>query len=259
MSEPLWAMAAGCVPEVPPWEIPRIAHAGGFTSSGMWIDPDTTWQGDAQRKTLDALAETGIRLVDVEVGWLGDGSQPTDRHKQIVDAGIALGARNVLIVSRHDDFDASVRQFQALCERAAGEIRIVLEFGEFATIRSLREANRFIDAVDHPEAGILIDLMHINRSGEDLPDLPDERYPYVQACDFYASSSTLTGREYIGAAVDDRCPLGEGDADRAAIAAVCQAPVDVSLEIRSKALRDEYPDPVARARAIYERCQRSAF
>ena len=30
MTEPLWALAAGCVPDVMPWEIPLIAKKGGF-------------------------------------------------------------------------------------------------------------------------------------------------------------------------------------------------------------------------------------
>ena len=38
----LWAMAAGCVPDALPWDIPKIAHSAGFLSSGMWVDNNTT-------------------------------------------------------------------------------------------------------------------------------------------------------------------------------------------------------------------------
>ena len=259
MAEPYWALAAGCVPDVPPWEIPRIAHQAGFETCGMWVDPATSWDGDALARTRTALADTGIKLIDVEALWLGNGDRATDAHKRILDAALSLGARNVLVVSRHHDYDASLSQFRELCELAGDGIRINLEFGEFTPIKSLSAARAFIAAVDHPAAGILIDLMHLNRAGDALPLLDSEEFPYVQACDFLQSSAAMTGVDYLEAAVDGRCSLGEGEARRADIEAVCRSGLDVSLEIRSKALRDAFPDPVERAKQIRQRCQRSAF
>ena len=56
MTTPLWALAAGCVPDAAPCDIPRIAAAAGFRSSGMWVDPKTTWGRDALAKTqLDSF------------------------------------------------------------------------------------------------------------------------------------------------------------------------------------------------------------
>jgi len=256
MTTPLWALAAGCVPDAAPWDIPRIAAAAGFRSSGMWVDPKTTWGPDALAKTQQALSETGIALVDVEVAWLEKSNRATDIQKLIVDVGLALGARNLLVVSRHEDYNASIEQFRDVCDRVGNDLRVCLEFGEFTQIKSLQAANAFIDAVDHPAAGILIDLMHIARSKEPLPDLTDSRFPYLQACDFLQSSTSMTGRDYIQAAVDDRYCLGEGEADATRMNLVRHANIDVSLEIRSRALRGAFPDPVQRAQAIFNRCVR---
>ncbi|MBT5054416.1 MAG: TIM barrel protein [Gammaproteobacteria bacterium] len=254
MTTPLWALAAGCVPDAAPWDIPRIAAAAGFRSSGMWVDPKTTWGRDALAKTQQALSETGIALVDVEVAWLEKNNRATDTQKLIVDVGLALGARNLLVVSRHEDYNASIEQFRDVCDRAGNDLRVCLEFGEFTQIKSLQAANAFIDAVDHPSAGILIDLMHIARSKEPLPDLTGSRFPYLQACDFLQSSTSMTGRDYIQAAVDDRYCLGEGEADATRMSLVRHANIDVSLEIRSRALREAFPDPIQRAQAIFSRC-----
>jgi len=258
MTTPLWALAAGCVPDAAPWDIPRIAAAAGFLSSGMWVDPKTTWGPDALAKTQQALTDTGIVLVDVEVAWLETHNRATDIQKLIVDVGLALGARNLLVVSRHEDYSASIDQFRDLCERAGDGLRVCLEFGEFTQIKSLQAANTFIDAVDHPSAGILIDLMHIARSHEPLPDLTASRFPYVQACDFLHSSTAMTGRDYIQAAVDDRYCLGDGEGDTKRLSLVRQTKIDVSLEIRSRALREAFPDPVDRAKAIFTRCNRAS-
>ena len=257
MEEPLWALAAGCVPDAQPWDIPRIAHHAGFLSSGMWVDPKTTWGSSALMKTHSALLNTGIQLVDVEVGWLEEAAAAVETHKLLVDVALELGARNLLIVSRHPDLDASIRQFRDICDRADSGLRICLEFGEFTSIKSLSAAKEFIRKVDHPNAGILIDLMHLNRSGEALPELDDPRFPYIQACDFYQASSDMTGRDYISAAVDDRCCLGEGEGRLGDIICVAHSGKDVSLEIRSKVLRTRFSDPWDRGVEIFKNCQRS--
>jgi sugar phosphate isomerase/epimerase len=259
MSDPYWALAAGCVPDAVPWDIPRIAHAAGFSSCGMWIDTKTTWDQYALAKTKRSLRETGMQLIDVEALWLAGGVEATDAHKIAIEAGLELGAKNVLVVSAHDEHEASIEQFHALCALAGDDIRVNLEFGEFTQIRSLPAAREFIRTVDHKAAGILVDLMHLNRAGDAFPDLDEHVFSYVQACDFWQSSKKMAGDAYIEAAVDWRCNLGEGEANRSDIQAVCRADVDVSLEIRSKALREKFPDPVARARQIWTTCHRNEF
>lgn len=259
LNEPMWALAAGCVPDADPWDIPRIAKAAGFASSGMWVDPNAAWQGNALKKTRQALAETRISLIDVEAAWLESNEHATDNHKIIVEAGHELGARNLLVVSRHDDYAASVSQFREICELAGDSLRVALEFGEFTSIKNLAAAKQFISDVSHPAGGILIDLMHINRSGDALPELDEALFPYLQACDFQQSSAAMTGMDYITAAVDGRCPLGEGEARRADIEQACRSVLDISLEIRSKPLRDEFPDPYERAVQIFNRCNRQAY
>ncbi|MBT4160739.1 MAG: TIM barrel protein, partial [Gammaproteobacteria bacterium] len=213
----------------------------------------------ALEKTRNSLDDTGVGLIDVEALWLQGDDRASDEQKLLVDVGISLGARNVLAVSRHDDYEASLSQFRELCEMAGQDIRINLEFGEFSSIRSLASALDFIAAVDHPAAGVLVDLMHINRSGEALPDFNSAVYSYVQVCDFLQSSKTLTGMDYIEAAVDHRCSLGEGEAADTDIESACRADMDVSLEIRSRALRENFPDPYERAAQIFKRCQRDQW
>ena len=244
-------MAAGCVPDVEPWDIPNVASEAGFRSCGMWVDPESTWDASALFKTRQSVASTGIQLVDVEPVWL---EKSEILQKTVVSAGIELGAKNVLVVSREPDVWLARERFHTLCEFAAGQIRVVLEFGIFTEVKSLKDALNFVAEVGHETGGVLVDQMHLNRSGELLPDLGEPVFPYVQACDFYASSSTKEAMDYVIAAVDERCPLGEGDASALDIEVIRNSDIDVSLEIRSRMLRELYPDPVERARQIFERC-----
>jgi len=259
MTSPLWALAAGCVPDAMPWEIPLIAKKAGFLSSGMWVDSTTTWNKSALKKTKDSLKETSIKLIDAEVTWLEDDDQLNDKHKLIIDVGIELSAKNILVVNRHEDYEKSLNQFYKLCEYAGSNIKICLEFGEFTKIKSLKHALKFVETINHPTAGILIDLMHLNRSNEEVPDLNNPIFPYVQGCDFWQSSKKLTGDDYILAAIDDRCCLGKGEANKDHITKVCKSNLDISLEIRSKDLRDRFPNPYKRAEYIFNNCIRKDY
>ena len=101
--------------------------------------------------------------------------------------------------------------------------------------------------------------MHLNRSGDTLPNLKDELYPYIQGCDFKQDSTTMAGMDYIEAAVDSRCCLGDGEARTDDINLMCKSNKDVSLEIRSLDLRQKYPNPFERARAIFEKCNKNLY
>ena len=252
-------MAAGCIPDALPWDIPLIAHRAGFQSSGMWVDPNTTWDKNALNKTKDSLKKTEIQLIDVEVTWLENDDTLNDNHKLIIDVGLELSAKNILVVNRHNDYDKALNQFYKMCEYADNNIRICLEFGEFTTVKSLSKAIDFVNTINHPVAGILIDLMHINRSMEDIPDLNNPIFSYIQGCDFYQSSKKLTGDKYITAAIDDRCCLSHGEAKKEEIIKMCKSNLDVSLEIRSKDLRDKFPDPYERASYIFKNCIREDY
>ena len=257
MEKPLCALASGCVPDALPWDIPKIAASAGFLSSGMWVDPETTWTNDALKKTKASIRETNIELIDVEVIWLEKTKTANDTHKLIIDVGLELKARNILVVSRHENYNDSISQFRDICERAGNDMRVCLEFGEFTSIKSLPKAREFINAVNHKSAGILIDLMHLNRAGDDLPDIEDSIFPYVQGCDFWQSSSSMQGNDYIEAAVNSRCCLGEGEARKNDLIEMCRSSKDVSLEIRSLELRNQFPDPYIRAKEIFKRCKRN--
>ena len=259
MEEPLWALAAGCVPDADPWDIPKIAASAGFLSSGMWVDPKQSWSNTALSRTKLSLKETGIQLIDVEAAWLETTDHANDLHKTIVEAGLELGARNLLVVSRHEEYSASVSQFIEICNMAQDKLRVCIEFGEFTSIKSLSAARKFIEDVNHPSAGILIDLMHLNRSGDSLPQIESSLFPYIQACDFWQSSALKSGSDYIAAAVDERCCLGDGEADSSEVSKVCNSKADVSLEIRSAQLREKFRDPYVRAREIFKRCDRKSL
>jgi sugar phosphate isomerase/epimerase len=246
------SLAAGVLPDHSPQVTARAAAAAGYDATGVWIERDT-WNDAVTRELQAILSGEGLPALDVEVVWLMPGP-PDDHHRRTVDIGRALGAANVLVVSSDPDDAATAAKLRLLCEHAAGDIRIALEFALFTEVRSIAQASAILRAVDHPAAAILIDPLHLARSGgtpAQVAALPRDWLPYAQFCDAGPLTFDTADRgAIIEEAVDRRLHVGEGVLPLRDLHAAFPAGVPLSIELRSKALRDGHPDPVDRARAV---------
>ena len=250
------SFASGIVPEFGPIDTIRAAAAGGFDAVGLWIEPEK-WDSALLRDSKAALADSGLDLLDVEVIWLKPDSDMAD-HKRCIDIGAELGAANVLCVSSDPDVAATASRLHELCRHAEGaRMRVALEFGIFTAVSNLGMAKQVIDRVAHPLAAILIDPIHVDRSGttiEEIAATPRELLPYAQFCDAPAERPDPDDFDaVIVDAIDLRHQCGEGALPLKAIYDALPANVPLSIELRSKALRDSFPDPVDRARHVAAR------
>lgn len=106
-------------------------------------------------------------------------------------------------------------------------------------------------------AGILVDNLHLSRSGgtiDEVRAMDIDRLPYLQIADAESIVHTeftalldeaLNGRLLPG---DGALPIDD------LLAAVPDVPL--SFEVRSRALRDGFTDPVERARHLLRRAER---
>lgn len=247
------SFASGIVPEFGPLETIRAAAAGGFDATGLWIEPEN-WTAAMTADARSALADTGLELLDVEVIWLKPDSDMA-QHKACIDIGAELGAKNVLCVSSDPDMGANAARLAALCEHAEGSaMRVALEFGIFTEVRNLRMAMAVLNAVAHPLAALLIDPIHVDRSGSSLVEIaavPDAMLPYAQFCDAPAKRPNPEDFEaVITDAIDLRMQCGEGGLALADLYQALPADIPLSIELRSKLLRETYPDAGERAKAV---------
>lgn len=248
-TERLLSLAAGVSPELAadPMTLLEAAADAGWPAAGIWFDP-ATWTDRTTTELGRRLTDTGLIPVDVEVIRLGpDG----DHGDAVVDAAAALGARNVLAISSFDDHGRTAERLAELCDRAApGGVRVCLEFMRFTAVRTLADALDVVGRVGHPSAGILVDLLHVARSGtgfDEVAATDPHLFPYAQWCDGPAEPAGWSTGEIITDALDARCPPGEGGLDAAGFEQLFAADVPFSMEVRSKALRDTFPDHTERA------------
>jgi sugar phosphate isomerase/epimerase len=253
------ALASGILPEFGPVETIRAAVAGGFDAVGLWVEPEN-WTTATIRDAKSALADSGLELLDVEVIWIKPDSDMS-LHKRSLDIGAELGATNILCVSSNPDMGATAARLAALCAHAEPcGMRVSLEFGIFTEVKTLSAAMAVLDAVAHPLRALLIDPIHVDRSGstvEQIAAVPRSLLPYAQFCD--ASAIRPDPNDFdavIIDAIDLRLQCGEGVLPLRAMLDALPTDIPLSIELRSKALRESYPDPNDRAKAVADATRR---
>lgn len=249
------SLASGVVPEFGPVDTIEAARAGGFDMVGLWVDP-AEWTVAHTRDARAALAATGLPLLDVEVIWLKPDSAMDD-HRKVIDVGAELGARNVLCVSSDPDHGRTAARLFDLCRHAEGSgIRVALEFGIFTEVKNLQDALGILDRIDHPLKALLIDPIHVDRSGSSIPEIAKVDpvlLPYAQFCDAPAERPDPSDfGAVIRDAIDLREQCGEGALPLAALFQALPPGIPLAIELRSEALRDAFPHPALRAAAVAE-------
>jgi sugar phosphate isomerase/epimerase len=209
-----------------PPELVTAAAGAGFDAVGIRVwpagdEPAYPMLGDTpmMRETIARLAGTGTHVLDVEVLRLRPDSRMDDALR-ILDAGVRLQARGVLVICNDPEEDRLVQRFAAVCE-AAGERRLkaCLEFMIFSSVKTIADAERVLNRAAHPAGAILVDALHLQRSGgtpADVSTVTPERLPYAQLCDgpfqpilpdsAVALTEARTGRLFPG---DGELPLTE--------------------------------------------------
>jgi sugar phosphate isomerase/epimerase len=242
----LLSLAAGVCPETGPADFVAACAAAGWDACGIWFDA-ATWDDAVAREVRRRLDDTGLIALDMEPIFV---TPAGDHGDAIIEAAATVGARNLLVVSRGVDDDRFAERFGELCDLAAPHgIGCSLEFMAFMSVRDLPQALAVLDRVNRPNAGVLIDNLHLARTGGTVADvtaIAADRLPYLQLCDAPADAPD----ELVVEALDGRLLLGEGQLPIAELVAVLPAQTALSMEVRSAALRSAFTDPADRARQV---------
>lgn len=245
----LLSIAAGVHPMLPPEEMVSAAAAAGWPACGIWFD-GTTWTDSTTREVKRRLDDTGIVALDIEPIIPSDGGD--DFAEKLIDAAAALGIGNILYTSRLKDQASTTARYAECCDMALPHgIRVVCEFLPIFPLNSLPMAKDIVAAANRPNGGILIDNLHLSRSGGSVADVADvdrALMPYIQIAD-----APLARPDSFEALLDEAingrlCPDEGGLPIAELLATVPDVPI--SFEVRSKFLRENFTDPVERARHL---------
>jgi sugar phosphate isomerase/epimerase len=248
LTDRLLSLAAGTVLDVDPAQAVEVAARAGFDAVGIWFDPQS-WTPARSKAVADRLGSTGLVALDIEPVILGRGADPGEA---VVDAAAEVGAQHVLVAGGPAEPAEVADRFAALCDRAAAAgTGVVLEFLPMFRVGRLDAAVQIVTEAARPNGGVLIDTLHLARSGghpADLRRVPRHLLPYLQVAD-----ATERAPETIDALRQEALygRLLPGDGALPLAQTLAELPdVPLSFELRSQALMSAYPDPVERARAV---------
>ncbi|GAB3347956.1 sugar phosphate isomerase/epimerase family protein [Amycolatopsis echigonensis] len=204
----------------------RVAAVASAGYSGMGLNhADLVAARDeiGLPRLAELLSAHGLHHVELELidyWWeTGPRRETSDRVRaDLLDAARVLDIDQIKVAagSAGDTYDPGTlrESFAALADdaRAAGT-RIALEPCAFSSMPSLEPAVALVTDVDHPQAGLLLDIWHIFRSGMDYATMAD----LVPADKLFAVELNDGAREQVGTGLEDtfdnRMLCGQGDFD----------------------------------------------
>jgi sugar phosphate isomerase/epimerase len=190
------------------------------------------------RETKARLADTGVKVWDIEVARM-DAPRDHEHYRPFLEAGAELGARHVITQLPDDDRERAIDRFARLCDIANPlGLQCDIEFVSWTQIASLSDAANVVRAVKRPNAGVLVDLLHFDRSHsnlDELKSLPREWLRWAQVCDAPGPHPTaVEGLIHHGRR--ERLFPGDGGIDVKGILACLPDDATYALEIPGESL-----------------------
>jgi sugar phosphate isomerase/epimerase len=236
---PRLALAHLTVLEVPPPALFRLAAQAGFDDVGIRILPAAP--GGVHYPLTDqatvvawrrALAEAGVGVHDVEFVPLTPELDLDDLRRPLALAA-ELGARRLSVSGDDADRDRLVERYGRLCDIAAEHgLGVDLEFMRFRIVGTLPQALDIVQRADRANGRLLIDVLHLYRSGgtaQMLADVPARWIGSVQLCD--APRQDPGDAHIVEEAREGRLFPGEGELPLREVLAALPAGVAMSVEV----------------------------
>lgn len=225
---------------LPPPDLIRAAHNAGFDAVGLRLlkvtpdSPGYPLMDDPAllRETLAALADTGLRVSDIEFVRITPELQP-ESLIPLIAAGAMLGAGHVICApydDNHTRLALKLGQIGVLCK--AQGMGAVLEFFPWTSVPDLRTCWDVVQEAG-PELGLLVDALHFDRSCSSralLRQIPPARLPFAHLCDALCSPP-YTYDALLHTAREARLAPGHGEIDLVALLAALPAGLPLGVEV----------------------------
>jgi len=229
------------VPELSFTETIDVAAASGCSHVGVRLldgaptDPPSPLVGSAalRREAMARMRDRGVQALDASAARLRPDTQ-VRAFEPMLDACVDLRIRHVTCSIDDPDVQHRADALGLLCELArARGVRVEIEFVPWMTIARLSDAAALIHETAAENLGILVDALHLDRSG-DVPDdirrWPADWFRIAQICD--APPCTDHGKaDQIRVATQARCMPGEGALPLTQLVHALPRDIPLSLEI----------------------------
>lgn len=224
--------------EVAPPALFDLAAEAGYQNVGIRILPavpgavcyplDRPTVAEWRRR----LADAGVGVHDVEFIALTPEVR-VDAYRQTLALAAELGARRLNVSGDDPDTDRVAERFGRLCDLAAEVgIGVDLEFMRFRVVGNLPQALDVVTRAGRPNGRLLIDVLHLFRSGgtaQMLADVPAALIGSVQLCD--APRLDPTDAHIVDEARQGRLFPGEGELPLLEYLSALPGDISMSVEV----------------------------
>lgn len=259
-----WSLDQLTVAGVRPAELVEIAARAGYDAISPFIrgsdmGEHRVWPLVAGCAETDAMAralqDTGV-FINIADGFALFDEIDMDDLRMAVDLMASMDARGIVTLQFDSD---SARGFDRFCQlnewaRDAG-MPLLLEFTPLSRVASLSDALAYRELAGAENIGLLVDLFHLNRSGEsvdDLASLPAGVLMGAQLCDGPRRQSDA---EYLDQAMNERMVPGEGELPVGAFLDALPDDLVTGVEIPLRTRRAGGEGHFDRARHLLSACQ----
>jgi sugar phosphate isomerase/epimerase len=191
-----------------------------------------------QREFKAVLRDRGVSFALAE-GFFVLPGRDVSAYAADLDMVRELGAQRINTLALEPDRGRCFDQFAALAELAAARgLATTLEFIPATPVGDLATAVAVARHVGRPEFGVLVDTMHLVRSGgsaADVAALPPGVVTYAQLCDCPLVSPCAS---YAEEAKYERLPPGEGEFPLLEILKALPRDLVIGLEIPQRRLAE---------------------
>ncbi len=254
---PAFSLAHLTVLGLPPPEMIPVAARTGYRTVGLRLirvteaTPSYPLMDDPAmlRATKAAMAATGVGVLDIEFVKITP-ELDVRALEPFLAVGAALGARHVITAPYDPDPARLADRLAAIGELGSGYgLTALLEFFPWTVVPDLAAAMRVVEATGRADTGILVDILHLDRSGSTVRQLgavPPSRLPLVHVCDAPAERPTTT-EGLLHQARAERLPPGEGGLDILGVLRHLPPASPIALEVpMARLTRAIGPEAVAR-------------
>lgn len=243
---PTFSLAALTVLELAPPALVEVAASCGYDHVGIRLLPAVPGglayplmnDEAALKDTLARLDANGITVADLEVVAFRPETEVAT-FSAFFETGARLGAKHILVAGYDPDLARFADRFAKFCEAAAQHgLTADLEFMPWTSVPDLRTANRIVAQVGQPNAGVLVDALHFDRSKSligELVRIPADRLHYWQLCDGPAKPPATT-EEMMHAARFERMFPGQGGIDLVSLIKAMPMDIPISIEVPTASL-----------------------
>lgn len=253
---PLGIAHFSCI-DVPPVELVHLAAEVGYAAVGLRLHPAfrgapfyTVPAGSSEMRAVKAaLQASSVRVYDIEFVVIDDEFSVRELLPVLESAG-ELGVRRLSVCGDDPDEERFRANLAMLAEQAAGYgMGVDLEIMPWRRIGSLKAAVRAVEATGMANVGVLIDALHLSRSGSSpaaLRDVPQPLIQSVQLCDAPARRPT-DNDGLVAEARGGRLLPGEGALPLRELLAAIPPRASLSVEVPNRGL-----PALTHARAVFE-------